>query len=139
MRDSYTNQYVSGVNVASTKETIPMVLQTNHGDIYYKYYPKITEEDIETDTSNKFIDTFNMSNLYLEGIGGDYDGDTITCRGLYTDEANEEAAENINSKQNFINFGCAPVRMSTGDAITSLYALTKVLSDVNLTKNIEFK
>jgi hypothetical protein len=137
--DSYTNQYISGVNIASTKEYESIIMKTKYGDRLYKYYPKIREEDIGTDTSNKFIDTFNMSNLYLEGIGGDYDGDTVTCRGIFTEEANEEAAKNLNSKQNFINFGCSPVRMSTGDAITSLYALTKVLNDTKLTQNIQFK
>ena len=69
--DSYTNQYVAGVNVASTKETQPTILETKYGNKFYRYYPKITEEDIGIDTSNKFVDTFNMSNLYLEGIGGD--------------------------------------------------------------------
>lgn len=139
MCDSYTNQYVSGVEINSTTETEPIIYKFTHGDKYYKYYPKIREEDIGSDTSNKFVNTFNMSNLYLEGIGGDYDGDQITCRGIYTNEANDEAAEMINAKQNFINFGCSPVRMSTGDAINSLYALTKVLNNTNLTKNIEFK
>lgn len=71
MRDFYTNQYVAGVNVASTKETQPIILETKYGNKFYRYYPKITEEDIGIDTSNKFADTFNMSNLYLEGIGGD--------------------------------------------------------------------
>ena len=37
----------------------------------YKYYPKIREEDLGTDTSNKFIDTLRISNTYLPGIGGD--------------------------------------------------------------------
>ena len=32
------------------------------------------EEDILTDTSNAFVDTMRFSNLYLAGIGGDYDG-----------------------------------------------------------------
>mgnify|MGYP007092389746 FL=1 len=37
---------------------------------YYPKYPKIRQEDIGTDTSNKFIDTLNISNLFLNGIGG---------------------------------------------------------------------
>ena len=40
-------------------------------DTFYRYYPKIREEDIGIDTSNKFIDTLQLSNLYLPGIGGD--------------------------------------------------------------------
>ena len=38
---------------------------------YYRFYPKIREEDIGSNTSNKFVDTLNLSNLYLPGMGGD--------------------------------------------------------------------
>lgn len=40
------------------------------GNAYYKNYPYIRQEDIGGNTSNKFIDTLNISNLYLDGIGG---------------------------------------------------------------------
>ena len=39
---------------------------------FYKYYPKVRQEDIGKNTSNMFVDTMQMSNLYLKGIGGDY-------------------------------------------------------------------
>jgi hypothetical protein len=41
------------------------------GENFYKYYPKFKDEDIGKDTSNMFIDTCVMSNLYLVGMGGD--------------------------------------------------------------------
>lgn len=44
------------------------------GSKFYKNYPMIRQKDIGTNTSNMFIDTLNISNLYLDGIGGDYDG-----------------------------------------------------------------
>ena len=37
---------------------------------FYKNYPYIRQEDIGANTSNRFIDTLNISNLYLDGIGG---------------------------------------------------------------------
>ena len=40
------------------------------GDKFYKSYPYIRQEDIGTNTSNLFIDSLNISNLYLDGIGG---------------------------------------------------------------------
>lgn len=64
--DSYFNQFPSRVKVSSTVETEPMVL----GDEFYPKYPKIRQEDIGTDTSNKFVDSLNVSNLMLNGIGG---------------------------------------------------------------------
>ena len=40
------------------------------GEQFYPKYPKIRREDIGKDTSNSFIDTLNLSNLFLAGIGG---------------------------------------------------------------------
>jgi hypothetical protein len=37
---------------------------------FYPKYPKIRQSDIGKDTSNMFIDTLNISNLLLAGIGG---------------------------------------------------------------------
>ena len=66
--DSYFNQFPSRVKVSSTVETEPMVLNNT----FYPKYPKIRQEDIGKDTSNKFVDSLNVSNLMLNGIGGDY-------------------------------------------------------------------
>jgi hypothetical protein len=132
--DSYTNQIVTKVTVSCTKQSEPMIIDGT----LYGYYPKIREEDIGTDTSNKFIDTMNFSNLYLKGMGGDYDGDQITVKGVYTEEANKELEEFMNSKQNFITFGGKPSKASEGDVIQSIYAFTKVLNGTKLTENIKF-
>ena len=64
--DSYFNQFPTKVKIASTTKTEPMII----GNAYYKNYPYIRQEDIGGNTSNKFIDTLNISNLYLDGIGG---------------------------------------------------------------------
>jgi hypothetical protein len=66
--DSYFGQFPTKIVVSSTKETEPVFVNNT----LYKHYPKIREEDIGTNTSNKFIDTLNMCNLYLGAIGGDY-------------------------------------------------------------------
>jgi len=68
--DNYTNQITTGIVVNSTKETEPIYL---NGE-YYPYYPKIREEDINTNTSNIFVDTMQISNIYLAGMGADFDG-----------------------------------------------------------------
>ena len=68
-----------------------------------------------------------MSNLYLPGIGGDYDGDTVTIKGVFTNEANDEIRKFINTKQNFIDMDARSIRTSSGDVIQSLYAFTKIL------------
>lgn len=135
--DKFSNQITTGIVVSSTKETEQMYV----GDTLYKYYPKIRESDIGIDTSNIFVDTFKMSNLYLKGMGADFDGDQINSKGVYTVEANQELREFMNSKQNFIDFGCTPLKDTGSDVIQSLYALTKILNDSKLTKSesIQYK
>ena len=66
--DTYFNQFPTKVRISSTIRTEPMVI----GSKSYKYYPLIRQEDIGKNTSNLFIDTMNISNLYLDGCGGDY-------------------------------------------------------------------
>lgn len=84
--DYFSNQFTTGVEVSSTKETE----EIEFNGVNYKYYPKIREQDMYKDTSNAFVDTLRFSNCYLSGIGGDYDGDQCTCKGVYTREANDE-------------------------------------------------
>lgn len=69
-----------------------------------------------------------------------FDGDTISIKGIFTDEANDEAREFINDKKNFIGFGCNNLRNVSADVVQSLYNMTKVLpqDESMLTKNIKF-
>lgn len=123
--DSRTNQFVTEIEVASTNETENMYV----GDNFYKFYPKIKDSDIGKDTSNMFVDTLSFSNLYLAGIGGDYDGDQCSIRGVFTEEANEELKKFAKSKKNFIEAGASNIRMVDSDTVQSLYSFTKILND----------
>lgn len=106
---------------------------------FYKSYPFIRQNDIESNTSNKFIDTLNISNLYLSGIGGDYDGDQTTIKGVFSEEANEELEKQLGSKSHYFNLGGKGVRTSTKEAIQSLYNLTLCLDeDKSKISNPEF-
>jgi hypothetical protein len=58
--DSHFNQLYTKMHISSTIQTEPMVIN----DKFYKWYPKIRREDIGSDTSNKFIDTCQISNPY---------------------------------------------------------------------------
>ena len=53
------------MHISSTIQTEPMVINGK----FYKWYPKIREEDIGKDTSNKFIDTCQISNPYCKMMG----------------------------------------------------------------------
>ena len=64
--DSYFNTIYTGIEVASTTETEPIIIDGE----YYRFYPKIRIEDILQSSASKFIDTMQISNLYLKGLGG---------------------------------------------------------------------
>ena len=89
-----------------------------------------------------FVDSMNISNLYLSGIGGDYDGDTVTIKGIYTEEANKELDKIMNSKYNFITTANKGIRVSSNEAIQSLFNLTMTLSSdgskMTASKDIKF-
>lgn len=123
--DSYFNQYPTKIRISSTTKTEPMVVRNK----FYKNYPLIRQSDIGTNTSNRFIDTLNISNLYLDGIGGDYDGDQVTVKGVYSEEANAELDKQLESKSHYFNLGGKGVRTSDKEAMQSLYNLTLCLPD----------
>ena len=68
-----------------------------------------------------------ICNLYLKGMGADYDGDTGVMKGSFFKESNEELAGFVDSKANYINAGCENIRVSSNESIQALYNFTKVL------------
>jgi hypothetical protein len=135
--DSYYNQFPTNVRISSTKETEPMYIpNTKFTQKIYKNYPKIRQEDIGSNTSNMFIDTFHMSNSHLGSIGGDYDGDQVTIKGVYSEEANAELDKYMNSKSFMIGLDGTNVRTTTKEGIQALYSMTMILPDSNITEKI---
>ena len=94
---------------------------------YYRFYPKIRIEDINSPSAHRFVDTMQLSNLYLMGMGGDYDGDTGQVKGSFFNETNNELSRFTDSKANFIDMNCTNIRVSEKEAVQSLYNLTLVL------------
>ena len=121
--DNFYNTIYTGIEVSSTKETEKIV----YNGEYYPFYPKIRDEDIGTNTGNKFVDTMQICNLYLKGMGADYDGDQGTAKGSFFKETNDELVKFMNSKVNFVNLGCTNIRQSSNEAVQALYNMTKIL------------
>lgn len=67
--DTYYGQFPNKINIASTKETMQVYINNE----FYPYYPKITEADIGSNTSNIFKDTLCISNLNIGPIGADFE------------------------------------------------------------------
>ena len=128
--DTFYNEFATKIRLSSTIETEEAVFD----DVVYTHYPKIRKEDIGTDTSNKFIDTMNICNGYLGIIDGDYDGDMVTIKGVYTDEANAELKKQLASNIHFINLGGNPVISTSKESIQAIYAMTLTLPETKLEK-----
>lgn len=126
--DTFYNEFATKIRLSSTIETEEAVFD----DVVYTHYPKIRKEDIGKDTSSSFIDTMNICNGYLDSIGGDYDGDMVTIKGVYTDEANEELKKQLASNIHFINLGGNPVISTSKESIQAIYAMTLTLPDTKL-------
>ena len=126
--DTFYNEFATKIRLASTIETEEAVFD----DVVYTHYPKIRKEDIGKDTSSSFIDTMNICNGYLDSIGGDYDGDMVTIKGVYTDEANAELKKQLASNIHFINLGGNPVISTSKESIQALYAMTLTLPETKL-------
>ena len=71
----------------------------------------------------------NICNCYLGAIGGDYDGDQVTVKGVWTVEANDELDKTLNSKKQYIGLTGKNVRTGSNEAIQALYSLTLLLDD----------
>lgn len=117
----YFGMFPSKVAVLSTHDTVPMYV----GDKLYTNYPKVDLLMPKEKISVNFIDTVTMSNLFLHGLGGDYDGDQVTIKGLFTQEANKEAEAIMMAKSHILNIYGQNMRKTTNEGIQTLYMMTK--------------
>lgn len=123
--DTYWNQFPAKIKVISTIVTEPMVI----GNKFYKEYPKIRLEDINKNTTNLFVDVALPNNVRLGSIGGDFDGDTISSKVMYSIESNQELSEAVNLKKHYISLGGENDMRPTIEGLQSLYNLTLILPD----------
>ena len=93
------------------------------GDKYLKNYP-VVYPDYPTN-ENFFVDSTLMNNSYLQALGGDYDGDTISIRGVFSKEANTESEKLIKSKTMFLDSQGKSTRVIKNEAFQAIYSITK--------------
>lgn len=61
------------------------------------------------------------------------DGDQVTVKVAYTEEANRELMEYIESKRFYVDLGANLVRSFGNESVQTIYNLTLVLPDTELT------
>ena len=113
--------FIAEIEVLSTISTVPMYLN----DTLYKYYPLIDFSYSYEDIATAFIDSTEFANCYLEGIGGDYDGDQTTIKILWSQEANEECHRKMNEKSFFLRQDGSMIRSIGGEGMHTIYLFTK--------------
>jgi len=117
----YLGIFPNKITVLSTTRTIPAVINGK----FYKRYPYVDLELPTSHVSTMFVETLNISNLYLKGLGGDYDGDQVTIRGVFSVESNRELDRLIKNKTNILNVSGSNIRSTENEALQTFYALTK--------------
>ena len=117
--ENFQNIYPSKIAVLSTNKTIDVSL----GDKVLKHYPLVFP-DYPTDEST-FVDSTRINNSYTSSLGADYDGDTVSIRAVFTQEANAEADRLIKSKTMVLNQSGQNTRKIGNDGALAIYCLTK--------------
>ena len=117
----YFGSFPTMVRVSSTIQTTPMEVDGTR----YPFYPVVVPNASRDDISTMFCDTVVMDNIYLDGIGGDYDGDTTSEKMLFTEEANQEAFDIMTDVTHFISIGGKLVQMIGNEAYLTFYNMTR--------------
>ena len=117
----YLGTYFSRAYVISTRQTIPMIIN----DRLYDEYPLVDLRTPKGRIEPMFIDSYKICSLYLAGLDGDFDGDQITSKFIFSKEANEDAEKVMFSKSNILTIDGASIRSIGNEGIQTLYTLTK--------------
>lgn len=118
--DSYFNQFPQKFRTITTTKQQPMIVN----DKFYKWYPIIDASMIGKNTSPLFVDTISMSNPTIGCAGGDFDGDTVTCKPVYSIEANKELEKFMHSKGCYHSLDGSAAKGVSKEGIICLYTLT---------------
>lgn len=117
----YFGTFPTRISVLSTNKTMPVMI---NGKVY-PHYPIIDSSLPEDKVVTMCIDTVSISNLYLDAIGGDYDGDMCSFKVCYTEEANQEAEQMLHSLKHYISLKGSLVRKIGNEAYLTFYNMTR--------------
>lgn len=114
--------YFNKIRVQSTSNHVKVVFNGKE----YPFYPDIDFNVPHDKVGVQFIDTLVMSNSHLDGMGADYDGDQVSVRGIWSDEANLEAEEIMNKKLYALTISGSNAKVVAREVFNSFYELTKI-------------
>lgn len=109
------------IRVLSTNTTMKMVIDGTT----YTHYPVINPDASPDEISISFIEVLQMSNVYLKALGGDYDGDQVTVKSVFSQEANIEAEKKMRSVSNILSVNGNNIRTSSIEAVLTLFSMSR--------------
>lgn len=109
------------IRVLSTNKTMKMMIDERE----YTHYPIVDLNMKPDDVATQFIEVLQMSNTYLLANGGDYDGDQITVKSVFSQEANIEAEQKMRAVSNFLSVNGNNIRTTTNEAVLTLFMMTR--------------
>lgn len=113
--------YFSKIRVQSTIKHVKVIYNGKE----YPFYPYIDFNITHDKVGVQFIDTLVPSNSHLEGMGADFDGDQVSARGIWSDEANAEAERIMNRKTSALTITGSNSKVVAKEVFNSMYELTK--------------
>ena len=72
----------------------------------------------------QWLDSMQLASAFLLGMNGDFDGDTVSVRSVFTKEANLEAHNLIRSPKMLLSPSGGTIRSMKNEGVLALYALT---------------
>ena len=118
---SFQSLYPIKVQVLSTMKTCKM----NVNGRIYRFYPVIDVNLPQDKVATQFIEVLMMQNTYLQTLDADYDGDQVSVRTVFSQEANAECDRLCKEPTNYLSANGTNVRTSEKESVQTLYALTK--------------
>lgn len=118
---SFQSLYPIKVNPLTTQQTCTM----EYSGQVYRFYPVIDINTPKGNVASQFINVLWMQNTLLSTLGADYDGDTVSVRTVFTQEANAECERLMNEPTQFLNSNGTNVRTTTNEALNTIFIMTK--------------
>ena len=109
------------ITVMSTIKHIKLIYNGKE----YPYYPDIDLKIPHDQVGINFVDTVAFPNTQCKGLGADYDGDQVSIRGIWSDEANMDIERNLNSKISALDIELKPSWTLEDELVTATYAMTQ--------------
>ena len=124
---NYQNIYPARVKILTTSKTRKIYISFDNENYEYdeNYF---TLPSMGSKSECEFFDVTIIGNGIISSMGADYDGDTVFLRGVFTEEANNEAEKLIWKKTNLFSANGNISRTISGlskDVVLGLFELSK--------------